>query len=353
MVFPQHDVVDATTGFDDDDDVDDGYTPPVPVRVDTRLDLCPACEKPMKKHGALELLRCAEAVERQEEDGGDEQGGHRYGHSWAPAGSSPPSTSSEGRPVYGPPVHVEPRSEYERWQDELKGTFPEAPAPPRPPQAEPEPPEPNPHAPAARRPHVLDENWSPDGSPVEELPPIAPAVTADDVLAETGGLPAGIIPLPGGGIDYEALAAAMRVVIERERDEVVKRGGPLEKQNQELKERLAGALEEAALWRRRAQSNAERANSFEAQLLEKIKEMRKNKAQRQGDRSGERPKVVEINDILKVVRQTPGFEVRKQGNGHWGIYKDNVFVVDAASSGQGNKVNMATRVALKKAGVNV
>jgi hypothetical protein len=282
-----------------DDEADDGYAPPVAVRVEAgsvvRSD-CPACGKPMKKHSSLELLRCAASQDDDDDD--DEE---------AEEAAPPPS------------------SDYDEWlaarQPDANGEVRAAPA---------------------QRPLVAD----PD-------PTVAPAITADAVRrSEAAGLP-NIIPLPEGGIDYEALAGAMRVVIERERDEVVKRGGPLEKQNQELKMRIADLLEELAVLRRRHQSAVEERNTYKDQLDEQIKANRKLRNQQAGNRNGERTKVNEINDILRICRKTPGVEVKMGGNGHWQIYKDGVFVSDAASSGGSQKVNMATVVKLRKVGIDV
>lgn len=182
-----------------------------------------------------------------------------------------------------------------------------------------------------------------NGSAVSESPLLPPGVPKKVELGADGK----------AVLNYEELAAAMKVVIERERDEVIKRGGPLEKQNLELKERLHSALEDANTWRRRAQANAEQRNKYKEQLDAQIKTNRQLRNEMSTMRKGGRPKVVEINDILRVVQQTPGFEVKRQGNGHYGIYKEGVWITDAASSGQGDKVDMATRVKLRKAGVGV
>lgn len=162
------------------------------------------------------------------------------------------------------------------------------------------------------------------------------------------------VPLPADGIlDYDELAAAMRRVIERERDEVIRNGGPIEKQLISMKERLAKQIEETQLWRKRAQANAEQRNLYQEQLEGQIRANRQLRNEMNILKRGGRPKVVDLPDILRVTEATPGFEVRRQGNGHYGIYKDGVWVTDAASSGQGNKVDTATRVKLRKAGVSV
>lgn len=312
------------------DDEDDGYEPPTAVRVEldpASSSACPVCGKGMKAHGALDLLRCAEQLAPDGDDE-DEDERHVYGsHDRAAA-----TVSHAPAP---------PLTEFERWQrDRDRMPPPRAPAPPPAPAPAPEPVAETPPPTPTR--HVLDPDWAPTPAPDE-----------DEATLSVDALPAGVIQLPDGTVDLEALAVALRTVIERERDEVIRRGGPLEKQNQELKERLADALEQTALWRKRAQGAFEERNSYKDQLEAKIKEMRKARVQKQGDRSGERANVTDIQDILKIVRKTPGFEVKMGGNGHYQIYQDGVFVTDAASSGGSQKVNMATRVKLRKAGVNV
>lgn len=334
MSSVQHDALDGVVAHDDDED--DDYEPPVPVRVETRLDTCPACGKPMKQHGALELLRCHEALDDDEED----EDSHTYGHTWATAGSTPaPNSVLDDRPILGPPKP--PKSEYDRWQDEIKGTV--APAPP---------------TPSAPVPHVLDPDWQPAPPPAvdkgveeEEGFDVTAPIEQIDYLAP---LPPTSITTADGVLDLEQLAMAMRNVVLRERDDVIKRGGPLERQNLELKERLADQIEQTQMWRQRAQAALTRANSLQAQYDNLVKENRKKRSQQAQQRSGEGAKAVrEIKEIIKIVNRLDGWTVKMQGNGHYRFEKDGVFVTDAASSGGSQQVNMATIVKLRKAGVRL
>lgn len=217
-----------------------------------------------------------------------------------------------------------------------------------------------------RRPHVLDPDWSPalvdghiDEAPAEPafVPEPSPQEIVDQIAPTVrlgpGELPAGgIVVLPDGSVGLEELAAALRNVIERERDEVVKRGGPIEKQNLELKERLADQIEQTRLWRERCNNAQRSANSYKEQYDNLVRENRKKRAKQ--DRSGEGAKAVrEIKEIKRIVERLPGWTVKMQGNGHYRFEKDGVFVTDAASSGGSQQVNMATIVKLRKAGVKI
>lgn len=322
-----------------DDDEDDGYEPPEAVRVDVRLDVCPACGAAMRTHGALELLRCAEALD---DDDDDEVDGHTYGHSWAPAGHRPPTSSSgDMRPIYGPPLPA--KSEYDRWREEIKDTIPLAPAP--------SPPEPR----QEDAPHVLDPDWTPalplavDTSVEEEGFDVTAPIEQVDYLAP---LPPVAITTADGVLDLEQLALAMRNVVLRERDDVIKRGGPLERQNLELKERLADQIEQTQMWRQRANAATARGNSLQEQLDKIVRENRQKRAKQ--DRSGEGAKAIRnIKEIIQIVQKLKGWDVAMQGNGHYRFTKDGVFVTDAASSGGSQQVNMATIVKLRRAGVKI
>lgn len=327
------------------DDDDDDYLPPEPVRVATSalISTCPVCTQSTKSHSALQLLRCAEQVDHDDDDDDDEtveEYGHHLDHLAATRTVERRAPRSYRDPVEheGP---LPPRVAERLHQRAVERGDVAPPAPPREPTLA-EILAPLPAAEPAPAPHPLDRD------PWEVIEEISPTVREEPVMG-------GIVTLPDGqGVDYEALAAAMRNVIERERDEVVKRGGPIEKQNQELKERLADALEEAAKWRRRANANAEARNSLQRQLDDHIKEQRKARAKKAQDRSGDGAKAVrEIKEIIKIVQKLPGWEVKRQGNEHYRFTKDGVFVTDAASSGGSQQVNMATVVKLRKAGVNL
>ncbi len=281
----------ATTHVDDDDD---DYTPPTAVVVDRVLTICPSCSLPLAKHDSMALLRCAQDLPDADDD--------------EPVVEEPP-----------PPLPTATR----------------APVVEAPSAAS---------IPAPVAPHIADTtDWLAAENVATEPAPAWPVV--DDQR--------GVVVLPSRELDYEELAAALRTVIERERDEIVRRGGPLEKQNAELKERLANALDEAALWRRRANSAAHERNTYKEQLEERIKADRKAKATARQAKEANHTRVLDAKELLAEVQKTPGFTVRRTGGGHFGIYKNDVWVVDMASSGQGQKVNMATRVALRKAGVKV
>lgn len=162
------------------------------------------------------------------------------------------------------------------------------------------------------------------------------------------------VPVNGNGeIDYEEIARAMRSVIEKERDEVVKRGGPLEKQNLDLKERLAEQVEQTQLWRTRHHAAVRERNSYKEQLDDQIKINRKLRNDYKLKKQGDHVRLVELEDILRVIDKAQGWSREMGGNGHWQIYKNGVWVSDAASSGGTTRVNMATRTKLRKAGLEV
>lgn len=306
---------------------DDGFVPPEAVRFEHEaMSTCPSCGKALKRHSSLELLRCAESVPDEPEAHGNALGG-------ASSVETCPICRGQGRHVEGCEAAAaadgyeeakEKEGAYQEWRRKR----------------------------AAQGLRVPRRAPSPSPSDVIVPDDVVHAITPDDIRQGVAGLP-NILPLPDGGIDYEALAAALRTVIERERDEIVRRGGPLEKQNQELKERLASALDEAALWRRRCQGNAEARNSLDEQLREAQKTIRRLKADGRRERSGDRPKATSVPDIIRAVEATKDFTVKKLGNGHFGIYKSGVFVTDMASSPGQERANMATRVKLRKAGVDV
>lgn len=298
---------------------DDDFVAPVAATVEDGEALplkCPNCGKPTKGHTAGALMRCLDALDGIVDE------------------DRPPARR----------VGVEPKARYEPPQTTRV-------IPPQPPKerrvVEPPPPPPAPPEPPPAR---------------NELPTIELASPAPPPLVEQqqqqersfAELPQKILITEQGEIDYVELAKAMRKVIEDERDEMIRRGGPIEKQNIELKERLASALEEAGRWRSKFQRKCEEYNLLEEQYRELVATNRKLRNVAKNQRGvGNPTKVVELKDILKVVEHTKGFTVERAGNGHYLIKKDGIFVTDAASSGQGNKVNMATRVALRKAGVDV
>lgn len=159
-----------------------------------------------------------------------------------------------------------------------------------------------------------------------------------------------------GEVDYEKLvplAAAMRTVLERERDEIIRRGGPIEKQNIELKERLARMLDDMNTLRRRQQMTAEARNSLQAQVDAQTKTIRQLRNELKGRKENNQVHLNEITDILAVVDKAKGWTREMGGNGHWQIYKAGVWISDAAGSGGSTRVNQATRVKLKKAGLPV
>lgn len=291
------------------DDDDDDFQPPVAVHVEQHLTtICPTCSRPFKRHNAMELLRCTQEFETAADAADD-----------VAASPDPPA-------VEGVEAAAEPAGSVEVVVvDARTGGATTAATPPK-------------HgAPKAieTTAREFDPNeWEPDDAPVVDHA-------------------RGVVTLPSRELDFEELAAALRNVIEKERDEIVRRGGPLEKQNAELKERLADALDNAAMWRRRAQTAATERNLYKEQIDEQVRTNRKLRNELKGRKENNRARVLELSDLLRIVQSEPGFTVERAGNGHFVIRKEGVFVTDAASSGQGNKVNMATRVALRKVGLEV
>lgn len=169
----------------------------------------------------------------------------------------------------------------------------------------------------------------------------------------TAPAPAAVPLNDKGEVDYLELARAMRTVIEQERDEVVRRGGPLEKQNFELKERLHKALEDANMWRTRHHAAVQERNSYKEQLDAQIKINRKLRNDQSEKKTKDHVRLVELEDILRVVDKTPGWTREMGGTGHWQIYKAGVWVSDAAGSGGSTRVNMATRTKLRAKGLKV
>lgn len=354
-------VVDVVADTDDDDD---DFVPPVPVRVDDRtrrLDTCPACSKPIAKHGVMELLECAETADEQAE-----AARHWYmvqtrvGHEETVkkalevrlADASIEVVENKLVPGY---LLVRCDLDHTNWQmikrtNDVKGFM--NPSGGRPaalaedevakflPQAGPAPPG--------------FETFVGGGSPKRSN---GAGLSAETVATASESLPPRPSPkvvVPNGELDYEELAAAMRVVLEKERDEIIRRGGPIEKQNIELKEKLADAFDQISLLRRRLQSTAEARNMLQGQVDELVKTNRKLKNELKGRKeSGNHTHLNEISDILAVVRKAPGWTVEMGGNGHYQIKKNGVFITDAAGSGGSTRVNQATRVKLRKAGLEV
>lgn len=348
-----------------DSEDDDDFVPPVPVRVDDgdHPSACPACGRELMRHSSFELLRCSDQVrggggddededEADDADDDDDQSDDddNYGHHAVvarPQELAPPRPALTRTPIQAlasidqsdlPPRVRARLAERAAERAAKNGTA----APPPPPAT----PAPAAAAPAPQPSTHVDR----EPTPQEIVESIAPTYREGPQT-----LPPAVLRTSTGELDLEQLAAALRNVIERERDEVVKRGGPLEKQNQELKERLAGALEEAAKERKLRQAAVTARNALQDQIDRMIKEQRQQRSKKAQQRAagGTKSGKVELKDILAEVERTPGFTVKRQGNGHYGIYQDGEFVTDAASSGQGYKVDMATRVKLRKVGVNV
>lgn len=274
-----------------DDFEDDDFTPPVAVRVDHAISICPSCSRPLAKHDSMALLRCTQDLATD-----DEAAEVAAAVSAPAAASAPPPTPAS--------VFVE---------------------------------------------DIIARRHNPEPEP----PPPSPLDFIDGRKIPTVDKQRGMVVLPSRELDFEELAAALRTVIETERDEIVRRGGPLEKQNAELKERLADALEDAAMWRRRAQAAFEARNTAQEQYDRLVKANRKTRNEERSAKERNHTRVLDSAGILAKVQSTKGFTVERAGNGHFIIKKAGLFITDMASSGQGTKVNMATRVALRKAGIDV
>lgn len=368
--------------IEEDEGDDEFYTPPVRIRADTPIQICPVCSEPLKKHNALALAECASQTDDDH----------------AVAAVAPPPPPSETNPYDRPGdwfiVHTQigyearvtqflDAREDERIHEvvERKKVFPGY---------------------VLLRCDLDDELWrivrstsnvqnfvgtagarpsplsrtdvdkflqvAPPAAPVEETGAYGRAITpavvneaAPPADVDINDLWTSSEPFPMdefGDVDYEKLvplAAAMRIVLERERDEIIRRGGPIEKQNIALKERLATMLEDMQALRRKLQMTAEARNMLQEQVDRQTKEMRKLRNELKGRKeSGNLPtRLTEITDILQVVQSAKGWEAKRGGNGHWQFLKDGIFVTDAAGSGGSTKVNMATRVKLRKAGLPV
>lgn len=349
----------------DDLDDDDDFVPPVGVRViEGRISICPACSKPLAKHGVMELMECAEAASEKAEAARDwymvqTRIGHENTVRQAIERRVDSAEVVQNRQIPGY-LLVRCELDHATWQTikrtpDVKSFV----------------------AASGGRPAPLPDDEVDKFLPAEEEAPPAsghnfetfthkgtngkakPAgLDVETVAAASELLPprpeAARVVVPNGELDYEELAAAMRTVLEKERDEIIRRGGPIEKQNIELKEKLAEAFDQISLWRRRAQSNAEGRNSLQAQVDELVKTNRKLKNELKGRKeSGNHTHLNEISDILAVVRKAPGWTVEMGGNGHWQIKRNGVFITDAAGSGGSTRVNQATRVKLRKAGLEV
>lgn len=188
---------------------------------------------------------------------------------------------------------------------------------------------------------------------VDEVIHRAPPPQSDLPESLTAPAPAAVPLNDKGEIDYEAIAKAMRKVIDDERDEIIRRGGPIEKQNLELKVRLAEQVEQTQMWRARHHTAVQERNSYKEQLDESIKVNRKLRNDQREKKMKDHVRLVELEDILAVVDKTSGWTREMGGTGHWQIYKNGVWVSDAAGSGGSTKVNMATRTKLRSAGLKV
>lgn len=308
--------------------VDDDFAPPEAVHTEHGPVVdCPACHKPFKKHSSFELLHCAEDGDYEDADALEVE-----------------------NPEYEA-WQVQRKARREGWEPAEDGTWmqPVAPAPAPGDYGRVPPPSPE----FVRFERVVRQVITAEPPGIAAPDPVPePEFTGAEVRAGALDTASKVVRLPNGEIDLEGLALTMRDIIERERDEVIRRGGPLEKQNQDLKMRLADALEEAARWRTRHHAAVEARNAFETQLKEAQANIRRIKAGKAEVKNGH-GNATSVKDILKVVESTKGFEVRRKGNGHFGIYKEGIFVVDMAGSPGQEQANLNTRVTLRKAGLRV